>query len=354
MKKRILTVVGARPQFIKAAVLSKHLKNHPEIQEDILHTGQHYDANMSEVFFEQMGIPKPTYQLQINGGTHGVMTGQMLTEIEQVLLNNSYHALLVYGDTNSTLAGALAAQKLGIKVIHIEAGLRSFNMKMPEEVNRILTDQIASLLCCPTTLAMDNLKDEGFDQKEIQVVLTGDIMKDAVLEFSKDVPALVQTPYVLATVHRQENTDDPKRLQEILQALDVINKKIPVVCPIHPRTAKRIQDLNIGSKINFIDPVGYPEMQSLIHHSELVITDSGGLQKEAYFHKKYALILRDQTEWVELVEAGYAALCSSDSDKIISGFERIKSLPAIENEEMYGSDVSEKIIQAIKKLLWEL
>ncbi|MGB0777282.1 MAG: non-hydrolyzing UDP-N-acetylglucosamine 2-epimerase [Flavobacteriaceae bacterium] len=347
--KRILTVVGARPQFIKAAVLSRFLKGQNRIEEDILHTGQHYDHNMSEVFFDELGIPKPKYQLEISGRTHGAMTGHMLEGIEKVLLENSYDALLVYGDTNSTLAGALAAQKLGIPVIHIEAGLRSFNMEMPEEVNRILTDRLSSLLCCPTKTAVINLEREGFDLSK--VVLTGDIMKTAVDDFanqSKD-----SEDHILLTVHRQENTDDLNRLKSIFEALEQIAQKETIIFPIHPRTAKKLEETGIETSISLIDPVSYKQMQELLSGSRLVITDSGGLQKEAYFHGKRGVILREQTEWTELVDLGFASLVGAEKDKIIEAYKFHIDAPKIEKADLYGTQVVEKIYQAIIELLWE-
>jgi len=347
--KRILTVVGARPQFIKAAVLSRFLKGQNLLFEDILHTGQHYDHNMSKVFFDELGIPKPKYQLEIQGRTHGAMTGQMLDGIEKVLLNQNYDALLVYGDTNSTLAGALAAQKLNIPVIHVEAGLRSFNMKMPEEVNRIITDKLSSLLCCPTAQAVLNLENEGFDLSK--VVLTGDIMKTAVDDFSN--PNNKSEEHILLTIHRQENTDDVLRLQSIFQALEQIARKETIVFPIHPRTANKLKEMGIETTINLISPVSYKKMQELLGASRLVITDSGGLQKEAYFHGKRSVILRDQTEWIELVDQGFASLVGADKDKIVQAYNSHIDAPKMGRADLYGEQVVEKIYQAIIELLWE-
>lgn len=347
--KRILTVVGARPQFIKAAVLSRFLKSQNRLEEDILHTGQHYDKNMSAVFFEELGIPEPKFNLEIQGGSHGQMTGRMLEGIEKVLLENSYDALLVYGDTNSTLAGALAAQKIGLPVIHVEAGLRSFNMQMPEEVNRILTDRLASLCCCPTSKAVENLKKEGFE--EDKMVLTGDIMKDAVRYFSTNDK--VETNHILVTIHRQENTDDKERLKAIFKALDDIGELHNLVFPIHPRTRKIVQELDLVSKIRFIDPVSYGEMQNLIAQSQLVITDSGGLQKEAYFHGKRVLVLRDETEWTELVDHGYALLAGADFNAIKENFATLIDQGPITDKSLYGNAVVENIYDAILDCLWE-
>src|SRR5690606_24740430 len=261
---KILTIVGARPQFVKAAVLSRELKSHPDIEEIIVHTGQHFDANMSDVFFDEMDIPKPKYNLDINSLSHGAMTGRMLEGIEKLILDEKPDLLLVYGDTNSTLAGALAARKLHVKVGHVEAGLRSFNMEMPEEVNRILTDRISDILFCPTDSALENLKKEGFDHFDISVVKSGDVMQDAALyyaQFSADKSQvhrhLPKGDYVLCTLHRAENTDDQNRLREIVNALDTIHKSTPVVMPLHPRTKKLLEKYGIALDVTLIDPVGY-------------------------------------------------------------------------------------------------
>ncbi|ASY37464.1 non-hydrolyzing UDP-N-acetylglucosamine 2-epimerase [Taylorella equigenitalis] len=317
----ILTVIGARPQFIKASVVSKALKE-VGLNEILLHTGQHYDHNMSEVFFNQLGIPKPHYKLDINGCSHGEMTGRMLSEIEKILLSEKPDRVLVYGDTNSTLAGALAATKLHIPVDHIEAGLRSFNKKMPEEINRILTDQISDILFCPTDTAVDNLKSEGFLNRDSKIYNVGDVMCDSVKYFSElsSVPVIsnIQPNYILCTIHRAENTDDPQRLTSIINALNYINRDIaPVLLALHPRTKKIIGELGLEVSLNVIDPVGYLEMLSLIKSSNLVITDSGGLQKEAYILGKFCVTLRDQTEWVELLKNNVNKLAGADYNLII-------------------------------------
>src|SRR5690554_5722354 len=295
---KILTIIGARPQFIKASVVSRAIQQAEGIEEIILHTGQHFDANMSDVFFNQLGIPKPDVQLDIHGGSHGEMTGRMLVEIERALLEHKPDRVLVYGDTNSTLAGALAAAKLHIPVAHVEAGLRSFNMDMPEEINRILTDQISDMLFCPTTTAVNNLKNEGFGSKPVNVMQVGDVMQDAALLFaSKAVaPAGGDLPekFVLATLHRAENTDNPERLANIVEALnDIHAKQSSVVLPLHPRTRKLIAEQGLSLDVHIIDPVGYFEMVWLLDHCDLVLTDSGGVQKEAFFFGKACVTMRE-------------------------------------------------------------
>lgn len=356
--KKIVTILGARPQFVKAAVLSRVINEHNKIQEVIVHTGQHFDANMSDVFFKEMEIPKPAYNLNINSLGHGAMTGQMLEKIEKILLNEKPDAVVVYGDTNSTIAGSLAAKKLQIKIIHIEAGLRSFNMKMPEEVNRILTDRISDLLCCPTESAIQNLKKEGFDNLPIQIEKNGDIMKDAVAYYSKTskeksniISELKLSNFILATIHRQENTDDLVRLKSIFSALDEIHSSCQVVLPIHPRTKKILEKNNINSKITFIDPVGYFSMLELLKNCKMVISDSGGLQKEAFFNKKNCIIVRDETEWVELVDNGFAEVVGSDRTKILESYTKFNNISLDFNKLLYGNNVGESIHQSILSLL---
>lgn len=304
---KIVTIIGARPQFIKAASLSREILKHSNVEEVIVHTGQHFDANMSDVFFEEMQIPKPKYNLEVNSLGHGAMTGRMLEKIEEILKNEIPDWLLVYGDTNSTLAGALAAKKMHVKVAHVEAGLRSFNMDMPEEVNRILTDRISNVLFCPTQEAVNNLETEGYKNFDISIENVGDIMYDSAIFYGKlskrNVQRKIEGDYVLATIHRAENTDSEEKLKNIFESLNKINKEIKVVLPLHPRTKKYIEKYNIATEINLIEPVGYLEMISLIDNSKAVITDSGGLQKEAYFFGKQCFTLRDQTEWVELIAA---------------------------------------------------
>jgi len=321
---KVLTILGARPQFIKAGIVSLTLKNYPSIGEILVHTGQHFDDNMSDVFFRQMKIPKPKYNLNINNLGHGAMTGRMLEAIEVILMKEKPGCCIVYGDTNSTLAGALAARKFHIPVLHIEAGLRSFNMDMPEEVNRILTDRISDVLYCPTTTAVNNLLKEGFDHFKCKILQSGDVMQDAAFYFSKQatlvekMPRLPETPYILTTIHRAENTDAPDRLSEIIMALNTLAEKRHIVLPLHPRTKKILSDRKI--KLNFptIEPLGYLEMLQYIKGASLVITDSGGLQKEAFFFKKYCITLREETEWTELVENGYNYLVGHKTELIIS------------------------------------
>ena len=358
--KKIVTILGARPQFVKAAVLSRVISNHTDIEEVIVHTGQHFDANMSAVFFAEMEIPKPKYNFNINGLSHGAMTGQMMEKIEVVLENEKPDAVVVFGDTNSTLAGALVAKKRHIKVIHIEAGLRSYNMKMPEEINRILTDRISDLLLCPTDTAIDNLKNEGFDNFPISIVKSGDIMKDAVSFYSKiskeksTVMAdllLKPNDFVLATIHRQENTDDINKLKSIFEGLETISKKKLVVIPLHPRTKKILDTQNLNYNLNFIDPVGYFDMLELLKNCNLVITDSGGLQKEAFFNKKHCIIVRDETEWIELVSNGFAKIIGSDSMKMNDAFEVFQQLNSNFSMNLYGNNVGENIHSGIVKLL---
>jgi UDP-GlcNAc3NAcA epimerase len=358
--KKIVTILGARPQFVKAAVLSRIIKKHNNIEEIIVHTGQHFDSNMSAIFFDEMMIPKPKYNLEINNMSHGAMTGLMLLEIEKVLIEEVPDAVVVYGDTNSTIAGALAAKKMHIKVVHIEAGLRSFNMKMPEEINRIATDRISDLLSCPTETALDNLKKEGYDNLQILVEKHGDIMKDAVSyygQFSKEKSSIIideklqKNHFVLATIHRQENTDDEKKLRSIFLGLEEIHKTHTVILPMHPRTKAVLNKLSIHPKIQMIEPVGYYDMLELLKNCSMVITDSGGLQKEAFFNKKQSIIARDETEWVELVENGFAKIVGSDTEDMINTFKKYLSSNQDFSMQLYGDLVGEKIYQSIYKLI---
>jgi UDP-GlcNAc3NAcA epimerase len=332
--KKIVTIIGARPQFIKAAAVSRAFLTAGGIQECIVHTGQHFDSNMSEVFFQEMNIPEPHYHLEINSLSHGAMTGRMLEKVEEVLINEKPHVVLVYGDTNSTLAGALAAKKLHIKVAHVEAGLRSFNMKMPEEINRILTDRISDILFCPTDNAVKNLMREGFNHSNAEIKQFGDVMYDAALYYGamssskSDIIKRLELgvgKYVVVTVHRQENTDSIQNLRSIIKALNSIHKEIRVVLPLHPRTRKILEINHIQTDFNPIDPVGYFDMVELLKNSCLVITDSGGMQKEAFFFKKYCITLREETEWVELVNEGFNYLAGADTEKILTIFEKIRA-----------------------------
>jgi UDP-GlcNAc3NAcA epimerase len=336
---KIITIVGARPQFIKAGALSREFLRHVDIEEIIVHTGQHFDENMSDVFFEQMSIPKPKYNLAINGLGHGAMTGQMLEKIEKVLIQENPDWVLVYGDTNSTIAGALAAKKLHIKVAHVEAGLRSFNMSMPEEINRILTDRISDLLLCPTDTAVDNLNKEGYKNLDISILKSGDVMQDAAMFYSKKEQApnfKIPEEFILSTIHRAENTDNDKRLSSILSGLNFIAKSIPVILPLHPRTKNIIKKGNFDmNNLTIVDPVGYLEMVYLLQRSKIVMTDSGGLQKEAFFFKKPCITLRDETEWVELVKGGFNTLVGAN-EKLIKNAFKNQSYNIDFNVNLYG------------------
>ncbi len=358
--KKIVTIVGARPQFIKAAVLSRIIAEKEKIKEVLVHTGQHFDKNMSAIFFDEMQILKPIYNLGINTMNHGAMTGLMLQKIEEILIKEQPNLVVVYGDTNSTLAGALAAKKMNIKVAHIEAGLRSFNMEMPEEINRILTDRISDLLCCPTENAIKNLKQEGFNNFDCKVMQTGDIMKDAV-EFYSIMASekssiitdsnLKQDKFVLATIHRQENTNSLEKLKAIFKGLESINQKVKVVMPIHPRTKAILEQNNLKFNITFIQPVGYFDMLQLLTYCNLVVTDSGGLQKEAFYNKKACVIAREETEWVELVENNFAVVCGANSGKIKDAFEFFQNVDLDFDKPLFGDNVGEKIYNEILSIL---
>ena len=348
---KIVTILGARPQFIKAGSVSREIAKHKEIEEVIVHTGQHYDANMSDIFFDEMKIPKPDYFLGIGGKSHGAMTGQMIEKIEEVCLKEKPDWVMVYGDTNSTLAGAIVASKLHIKLAHIEAGLRSFNMKMPEEVNRILTDRVSQILFCPTDTAVQNLKNEGYDNLDVKVVKSGDVMQDGAMFYK----SLAQKPscdingeYILCTIHRAENTDDATRLKDIFGALNEIAKEKQIILPLHPRTKKILKELQIDTdKLTIVDPVGYLEMVWLIDNCSLVMTDSGGLQKEAYFFQKQCITLRDETEWVELVENGFNTLVGADRRKILTAFNDISKFSDKGLDLYGGGKASENIIKEL-------
>ena len=350
---KIVTILGARPQFIKAGTVSREITKHNEIQEIIIHTGQHFDANMSDIFFDEMKIPKPDYNLDINGLGHGAMTGQMLEKIEEVLLKEKPDWVMVYGDTNSTIAGALAASKLHIKVAHVEAGLRSFNMNMPEEVNRILTDRISNILFCPTQSAIDNLGKEGYDTLDIKIVKNGDVMQDGAL-FYKDLAVKPDVEladnYILSTIHRAENTDAPQRLKAIFEALNEIAKEIQIVLPLHPRTKNilKTSDIKLSNNITIIEPIGYLKMVYLIKNAKMIMTDSGGLQKEAFFFEKSCITLRDETEWIELIENKFNVLGGADKNKIIDLYHTYQ----FNNDfslNLYGGGKASEII--IKELL---
>ena len=351
---KILTILGARPQFIKAGSVSREISKQSEIEEIIVHTGQHYDANMSDIFFEEMKIPKPHYFLGIGGKSHGAMTGQMIEKIEEVCLKEKPDWVIVYGDTNSTLAGAIVASKLHIKLAHIEAGLRSFNMKMPEEVNRILTDRISQILFCPTDTAVENLKSEGYEHFEVKVVKSGDVMQDGAMFYKelavKPSSCDIQNDFILCTIHRAENTDNEQRLRDIFDALNEIAKDKQIILPLHPRTKKIIENLKINTQnLTLIDPVGYLEMVWLIDNCSLVMTDSGGLQKEAYFFEKQCITLRDETEWVELIECGANRLVGANREKILEAYsQHSKFNTANSSLNLYGGGkASENIVKAL-------
>lgn len=346
--KKILTIIGARPQIIKAAAISRAISAHPQwgLQEELLHTGQHYDENMSNVFFTEMGIPAPTYQLNVGSGSHGKQTAAMLEGIEKVLLEHSMDAVMVYGDTNSTLAGAMAASKLHIPLVHVEAGLRSFNKKMPEEINRIMCDHASTLLFSPTEEGMSNLKNEGINHHEKPwsfdrpgVYHTGDIMFDNSLYYSakseeKGKPACLpdaNSEFILATVHRDTNTDDEGRLISILRGFKTIAERSGhvILFPMHPRTRNKLSDnakelLHQTPSIILTEPLSFLDMVWLEKNCNMIITDSGGVQKEAFFFKKPCIILRDQTEWIELVRNGNAELTGASEEKMVSSYENLR------------------------------
>lgn len=362
---RVLTVIGARPQFVKAAVVSRALVGYG-LQERIIHTGQHYDASMSDIFFREMGIPEPAHYLGVGSGPHGQQTGAMLAGIERVLLEERPDWLLVYGDTNSTLAGALAAVKHHVPVAHVEAGLRSFNRRMPEEVNRIATDHVSSLLLCPTDTAVGHLRAEGIvDAPERhgfrrRVRQVGDVMHDATIAFGRVaagrskvlVDLGVRTgAYDLVTVHRAENTDAPDRLQAISEALCRVAESRPVIWPVHPRTKKLLAGSGIGDQltaagVRLCEPVGYLDMLMLERSARCVITDSGGVQKEAFFAGVPCVTLRDETEWIELVEFGWNRLASpaAGADHIVAAVEAARN--GSHGVQPYGDGHASQLIAA--------
>ena len=346
---KVVTVLGARPQFIKASAVSAAIANHNArfesdsrealIEEVIVHTGQHFDANMSDVFFEQLKIPAPKYHLGVSGVGHGAMTGRMLESIEAVLMKERPDWVLVYGDTNSTLAGALAAVKLGVPVAHVEAGLRSHNPNMPEEINRVLTDRVSTLLLCPTAIAVQNLRTEGFPfaapgGRTQRIAQVGDVMLDVVLRVRQIAEqhvtleqfGVTSGQYALCTLHRQENTDCAQRLDEILAALREIAQSVSVLLPLHPRTRQRVAATGSPglTGITVLDPLPYLEMQRLLMGAWVVLTDSGGLQKEALFHRVPCVTLRDETEWTETVDVGWNRLAGADRKAIVTAFREAK------------------------------
>jgi UDP-N-acetylglucosamine 2-epimerase len=349
---KILTVVGARPQFIKAAPFSRAVRQrHTEV---LVHTGQHYDASMSDVFFEELRIPRPDHHLGVGSGTHAAQTAHILERLEPVIRDEAPDAAVIYGDTNSTLAGALAAAKLGVPVAHVEAGLRSYVRDMPEEINRVVADHVSSLLFAPTQTAVDNLAREGITAG---VTLTGDIMYDALLENAplaakrstvlRDL-ALSPGGYVLATVHRAANTDDPARLADIIDALALL--KEPVVLPLHPRTRAALMgtDIEVEPPVRIVDPVGYIDMLALEQHARVVLTDSGGVQKEAYLLGVPCVTLRDETEWVETLEGGWNVLAGADAERILAAAQR--SRPSGAPPPVFGDGhAAEKMVAALEQ-----
>lgn len=359
----LLTVVGARPQFVKAAVLSRKIKssNYSATYKEILvHTGQHYDDSMSRIFFEEMEIPDPDYNLEVGSGNHGYVTGKMLAGIEELILNYKPDIVLVYGDTNSTLAGALAASKLHVPVAHVEAGLRSYMMMMPEEQNRRLTDHLSTWLFAPTQIAINNLQKEGIEYKQPEkptadnkaVVLSGDIMYEAFLYYKKKayekggkILQLINKPFILLTLHRAENTDSENNLRSIFAALNEY-AEYTIVFPVHPRTRKYLKeyDIDVGKHIIMIEPVGYFEMLCLENECECIITDSGGVQKEAYFACKMCITLRDTTEWLELVDAGWNIVVGTNKQKIIKALDTCRASKMGANIQLYGNGNTSDVI----------
>jgi len=371
---KIITIIGARPQIIKASAISRAIREYytNAISEIIVHTGQHYDQNMSEVFFDELQIPKPDYNLNVGSGTHGNQTAEMIKGIETIIINEKPNCIILYGDTNSTLAGAIAASKLHCPIVHIEAGLRSFNKTMPEEINRIMCDHCATLLFSPTKTGYNNLVKEGFKTNNISpftadnpmIYHCGDIMFDNTLFFSKiasqksDILHKIninKSNYILSTIHRDNNTDNPERLSSILKAMmDIADKfNIDFIIPLHPRTAKLL-DKNLHSEsysrlvsnrhLKIIEPVSFLDMIQLEQHSKMIITDSGGVQKEAYFLKKPCVILRPQTEWVELVEHGSSIIADADYNKITKAVEKLLCKDDISFPSIFGDGKASKFI----------
>lgn len=355
---KVLTIVGARPQFIKAAAVSRVIRKTTGLNEIIVHTGQHFDENMSSVFFREMEIPEPDYHLGINNLSHGAMTGRMLESLEQVMINEKPDAVIVFGDTNSTLAGALAAKKINIRLAHVEAGLRSYNMKMPEEINRILTDRISDILFCPTKDALHNLDREGFSSFGVRIELVGDVMYDAALYYGNlssvrsgiiRKMGLQLNKYILCTVHRQENTDDTGNLRSIIETLNELSIEMPVVLPLHPRTRKILKENSIRLNFEPIEPVGYFDILELLKNCSILLTDSGGMQKEAYFFKRYCLTLRNETEWTELVSHSYNTLVGCNRTLIIEGTRKYAGSVISDPVPLYGSGNASELI--VSKLL---
>ncbi len=321
MPLRTLTVVGARPEFVQTAPLARTISARPDIVGGLIHTGQHYDYEMSELFFSQLELPEPLYHLGVGSASHGVQTGAMLAELDRVYLAEQPDVVITHGDTNSTLAAALSAAKLGIPVAHVEAGLRSWNREMPEELNRVVTDHLADMLFCPGEAAAANLRSEGITSG---VFVVGDLMQDSLLwtmrsvdsDATLDVHGLRAGEYFFATIHRAENTDNRDRLEAILSGLEKVARLYPVILPAHPRTRPRIRDLGVPAGVRVIDPVGHPEAMALVQDAAAVLTDSGGLQKEVYWLETPCVTVRTETEWVETVEAGWNRLADADPTAI--------------------------------------
>jgi len=380
---KILTIIGARPQIIKAAALSRAIKNKfaDKIQEIIVHTGQHYDENMSQIFFDELNIPAPNYNLNVGSGSHGKQTASMIEKIEEILLKEKPNCIVLYGDTNSTLAGAIAASKIHIPLVHIEAGLRSFNKKMPEEINRIMCDHVSTLLFSPTKAGIENLRKEGFKENNQapysfdnpKIYHCGDVMYDNSLHFSKVAEEktnvlvdneLEKNNFILATIHRNNNTDELVRLNALFSAMIKIatENKIKIILPLHPRTAKLLEQ-NLSTElyktisenkfIKVIEPVSFLEMIALEKNAKLILTDSGGVQKEAFFFEKPCIILRSETEWVELVECGAAKVADADEAKILNAYNHFANQQQLQFPKLFGDGnaaefICEEILKNIK------
>lgn len=354
---KILTIIGARPQIIKASALSREFNNYKNIKEVIVHTGQHFSDNMSRVFFKEMKIPSPKYNLNINSLNHGAMTGRMIEEIEKILIIESPKYVLVYGDTNSTLAGSIAAKKLNFELIHVEAGLRSYNMSMPEEINRILTDRISDILFCPTKQAIENLNNEGFSHFKCKIHNVGDVMLDNMLYFEKYAEKkstilkklnIKSKNYYLCTIHREENIKNIANMSKIIHGLNELSKKYMIILPGHPRTKKILSRFKMSENIKIIEPVSYLNMIQLIKNARLIITDSGGLQKESYFFNTFCVTLRNETEWVELVDNGYNILVGYDAEKLEKAVKKLENLSFNRTVKLYGSgDSCKKIVKIL-------
>ena len=344
---KIASIIGARPQFIKASPISAKINSTSSIKEVIIHTGQHYEDNMSDIFFEEMRIPKPKYNLNINQMKYGPMVNKMSKEICTLLLKENIDGVLVYGDTNSTLAGSLSAKKLDVPLFHVEAGLRSFDRSMHEENNRIITDHLSSLLFCPTNNAVKNLKEENLKDG---LILSGDVMYDVYKKFSSYKGNIFEDykapAYILSTIHRRENINRIEKLLAIFESLNKINNKLKIIMPLHPHTKNNMEKYKIKSSINFIEPQGYLSMLSLLKNSEMVITDSGGLQKESYFAKKKCIVVRDKTEWIELIDQGTNIVCKPKN--IYEAFSEISKKESNFSKNLYGNGkASTRIVESI-------